>query len=406
MKILWVSNFSSNSAYALQSHLYIPHLMACGHDVLVLELTLGRSRARSQYLRNPHAGMPGQPDTFEVKILPTGKDPFGSDVMLEHFKRGGFHAVISLVDPWGMNPEIMRQVPWFAFSPVDTMPVSPRNAAALSACKRPIALTRWGQEELRKANFDALYLPHGYDPNIWKPSDRNVARETLGIPPGIFFAAFVGMNDSLPSRKGLAELLFAWQIICHDHEDMLLYLHTDPQGNIPERGEYGGIDVAAQLKTLRLDTDPRVKLVDVHRYRTYSIPQSELALIANAADVLVLPGKGEGFGIPIIEFAATGTPSIVTNFGSMAELAGQMSGKLLPFEPDWGWQNAMTARPLVGAIAGALESAYQERHTAAGGARREAALQGAQAYNIDRVFMEYGIPVLDALAEAVLEAVR
>lgn len=391
MKFLWLSNYSSDSAYAIQSHLLIPRLQACGHDIHVLELTQGRSK--------PH--MVGG-----VNVLPVGKDPLGSDSVLEHFMRGGFHAVVSLVDPWGLQPGIMKNVPWFPFAPIDTMPVSPRNLEALKACVRPIALTQWGADQLKIASMDPLYLPHGYDPAIWHPQDRHAARAALGIPQDIFFAAFVGVNDSLPSRKGIAEMLFAWQGFRGAHEDVLLYLHTDPMGNIPETGAHGGVDIPAMLKTLMLHTDHSIKLVDPFRYRTQSIPSADLAQVAAAADVLLLPGKGEGFGVPIIEFAAVGTPSIVTNFGSMAELALQMGGQLIHFEPDWGWQNAMTAKALIPFILQALETAYDERGTAAALARRQTAHAGAQTYNIDRVFMEHGIPTFEAIAEATLGVVR
>ena len=391
MKLLWLSNFSSDSAYALQSQMLIPRLKAVGHEVFVLELTQGR----------------GKPRTVNgVQILPVGKDPFASDTLLEHFQRGGFHAVITLVDPWGLRPEIMKQVPWFPFAPIDTQPVSPRNMESLSACVRPIALTQWGMDQLRVAGFNPLYLPHGYDPAVWYPSDKQAARDALGIPHNVFFAAFVGVNDSLPSRKGIAELLYAWQIFRQQHPDVLLYLHTDPVGNIPETGNHGGIDIPAMMKTLQLHTDPSIKLVDAFRYRTQSIPAAELAHVANAADVLLLPGKGEGFGVPIIEFAACGTPAIVTNFGSMAELSGQMGGQVLQFELDWGWQNAMSAKVLIPAIVQGLERAYAEWNTEAALTRRKVAYAGAQAYNIDRVFMEHGIPAFETIADDVMRVLK
>lgn len=391
MKLLFLSNYTFDSAYALQARLLVPRLIACGHDVQVLELTQGRSKPRQ---------------INGVNILPVGKDPLGSDSVLEHFHRGGFHAVVTLVDPWGMQPAVMKQVPWFPFAPIDTMPVSPRNVEALKACVRPIALTQWGAEQLRVAGMDPLYLPHGYDPAVWHPGDRAAARDALGIAQDVFFAAFVGVNDSLPSRKGIAELLFAWQIFRQEHDDAALYLHTDPVGNIPEVGNHGGIDIPHMLKTLMLHNDPSIKLVDPFRYRTQSIPSAELAQVAAAADVLVLPGKGEGFGVPIIEFAACGTPAIVTNFGSMAELASQMGGQLIHLELDWGWQNAMTAKASIPSLVGALEKAYSEHGTAAAQARRQAALSGAQAYNIDRVFMEHGVPGFEAIAEATIGMVR
>lgn len=384
MRLLWLSNFSSDSAYAIQAHLLIPRLQQLGHEISVLELTQGRSK--------PHT-------VAGVSILPIAKDPLASDSVLEHFKRGGYHAVVSLVDPWGMQPQVMQHLPWFPFSPVDTQPVSPRNVAALRACQRPIALTHWGANMLHESGFDPFYIPHGFDPQVWQPGDKFAAREALGIPANTFFVAFVGVNDSLPSRKGLAELLYAWHIFRGQHEDVTLYLHTDPQGHILEKGDHAGIDVFTQLKSLGLEGDYSIRMADTFRYRTQSIPASELVQVAQAADALILPTKGEGFGVPIIEFAAAGTPTITTDFGSTKELASQMGGVLVNFEPDWGWQNALTAKPLIAGIVAGLEALYQERGTVEAVQRRNAALQGAQAYNINRVFMQHAIPVFEGIAE-------
>jgi glycosyltransferase involved in cell wall biosynthesis len=391
LRILWLSNFSSDSAYAIQAQLLIPRLIQAGHDIAVLELTLGRNKPRV---------------VNGINILPTGKDGLGGDSVLDHFRRGGYHAVVSLVDAWGMNPAIMQQVPWFPFAPVDTQPVSPRNIDSLKACIRPIALTQWAAGALTQVGFTPLYVPHGYDPAIWHPASMAVAREALGVAPHVFMAAFVGVNDSLPSRKGIAEMLFAWHVFHANHPDAVLYMHTDPQGNIPERGDFGGVDILTMLKSLGMENDESIRMVDVFRYRTQSIPHGELATVAQASDVLLLPSKGEGFGVPIIEFAAVGTPAIVTNFGSMAELAAQMGGQMLDFEPDWGWQNALTAKPLVGSIVTALETAYQERATPAAVARRQAALAGAQAYAIDEVFLRYGVSAFETISELALEHIK
>lgn len=44
------------------------------------------------------------------------------------------------------------------------------------------------------------------------------------------------------------------------------------------------------------------------------------------ADVFLCPSQAEGFGIPVIEAGAAGTPCVSTNGGALAELEGQFSG--------------------------------------------------------------------------------
>lgn len=52
------------------------------------------------------------------------------------------------------------------------------------------------------------------------------------------------------------------------------------------------------------------------------ISDSELALFYNAADLLIHPSLIEGFGFPVLEAAACGTPVVCSCTGSLAELAG------------------------------------------------------------------------------------
>ena len=61
------------------------------------------------------------------------------------------------------------------------------------------------------------------------------------------------------------------------------------------------------------------------------LPDADLALLYNLADVFVLPSYREGFGLPVIEAMACGVPVIVSNRASLPEIAG---GAGLVFDPD------------------------------------------------------------------------
>lgn len=53
-----------------------------------------------------------------------------------------------------------------------------------------------------------------------------------------------------------------------------------------------------------------------------NISDQDLALFYSAADVLVHPSKLEGFGFPILEAMACGTPVVCSDSGSLPEIAG------------------------------------------------------------------------------------
>lgn len=52
------------------------------------------------------------------------------------------------------------------------------------------------------------------------------------------------------------------------------------------------------------------------------LPQAELPLWYNAADLLVYPSHFEGFGLPVLEAMACGTPVITSTAASLPEVAG------------------------------------------------------------------------------------
>ena len=53
------------------------------------------------------------------------------------------------------------------------------------------------------------------------------------------------------------------------------------------------------------------------------VPDDELPLWYNAADLFVLPSQYEGFGMPIVEAMACGTPVVAADNSSLPEAAGQ-----------------------------------------------------------------------------------
>lgn len=383
MHILWAANFSSQSGYALQSRMFAPRIQQAGHKITVFELTNG-------------GRLPAE--IGGIKVLPIGLDPLGSDMFQGHYEQSGAHCIITLVDVWGLNAHVLSNANWYPLTPIDTMPAAPAVVENLKLCKTPIAYSRYGESELRKVGFTPYYWPHAVDPTIWKPGNKAAVRQMIGVPEDIFFVSFVGVNDSVPSRKGIGELLMAWQLFSETHKDALLYMHTSINGNLGINA-VGGVKIDVLIKTLGINPNT-IKIVDQYRYRT-GIPSSELAMVAQASDALVLPTRGEGFGLPLIEFQRAGCPVITTDFAAGSELC--FSGWKIEGEPDWSWQDAIVMKPGVASICEALEAAYQDRNNPE---RSKRAIEGARDYDIDAVMGKYAIPVLNDIAERILSTAK
>ena len=63
-------------------------------------------------------------------------------------------------------------------------------------------------------------------------------------------------------------------------------------------------------------------------------PYSELPILLNQAIALVFPSLWEGFGLPILESMACGTPVITSNLSSMPEVAGEAALLVDPYNVD------------------------------------------------------------------------
>ena len=70
------------------------------------------------------------------------------------------------------------------------------------------------------------------------------------------------------------------------------------------------------------------------------IPQDELPLWYNAASVFVYPSHFEGFGLPVLEAMACGTPVVTSDVSSLPEVAGDAALLVSPSDTD-GLSRAM-----------------------------------------------------------------
>ncbi|HLJ82256.1 MAG TPA: glycosyltransferase family 1 protein [Ktedonobacterales bacterium] len=70
------------------------------------------------------------------------------------------------------------------------------------------------------------------------------------------------------------------------------------------------------------------------------IPDSELTTLYHAADVLAMPSIYEGFGIPVLEAMASGTPVVCSDGGSLPEVAGD-AALVVPVEDVDGLAGAL-----------------------------------------------------------------
>ena len=166
----------------------------------------------------------------------------------------------------------------------------------------------------------------------------------------------------------------------------------------PEMQGYNLWDVVKALKI-----DKAVLVPDQYQY-LMGYPHYFMADVYNSADVLLSATMGEGFGIPILEAQACGTPVIVGGWTAMEELcfAGWKLDKDTESIP---WMTPLGTNqfvPSVNAIEAYLEQAY-DMATKDRYALREQAATAAKEYDYRKVFNEYWQPALRTIERKLLD---
>lgn len=366
MKILLHSNAPwMTTGYGQQTALLASGLLAHGHEVVI----------------SAFCGLEGPPIAYGgAKVLPSvaAGDPLGSGLLVEHARAEHPDLVITLCDIWGMNVEPLSGLPLACWMPIDCAPLGHLDVTHLTAsCGVPIAMSRHGQKMLTEAGFDPLYVPHCVNPAYLAPRDRRAARErVLGDAAGRF-AIGINATNKDPYRKGLVEQIAAFARFHQANPDSVLLIHS-------RIAEPGSLDLSHLVDNLGIE--PAVRFAPQAELLSGQIDPGWLADWYTALDLYSGCALGEGFGLPILEAQACGTPVVVTDASAMSELCG--SGVMVGGEPFWNpVHRAWWVKPSIGEIADAYARMYRYTRTdpAKAAACRAEAREFAGLYAPDRI---------------------
>ena len=309
----------------------------------------------------------------------------------KHHGQGEPVTVITLMDVWPLDREIYAELNRIGrvacWCPIDHKPVPPPVLDFLQKTDAiPIAMSRFGEAEMREAGLDPLYVPHGINTQIFVPRDRKEMRDLMNFPDDPFVVGMVANNQGTsPPRKAFSEALMAFSIFQQTHEDAILYMHAE------STGFRNGLDLGRMAERFEIPTKS-LYFTD-GTLMEFGVHPTVLSNLYNSFDVLLHPSYGEGFGIPIIEAQACGTPVIVTDWTSMPELCG--AGWKVGGTPyDHAMAEAFWLKPDVDQIIDALEKAYAARGDLD---LRAKAREFALHYDADKVMEDYWVPALEQI---------
>jgi len=384
--ISWYSNsLNQPTGYGTQSQQVIQRLVRDGHKVAML----------SNY------GGEGVNSTIEsgagkIPHYSRGMNQYSTDVMSLHHQHWSAenntlpNLLVTLYDVWVFDNPALDALPIASWTPIDHQPAPEKVLAWLKKPNvTPIAMSVFGKTMIENAGIESEYIPHAIDTKVFTPTEV--------LPEGISGREFVGGDDKFVvgmnfankaggfiHRKAVAENFLAFAIFASKHDDVMLYIHSDPYG------KQSGFVLPNILSACGVPQE-KVKFVDPIAYQ-YGISQKTLAAIYSAWDVGLFCNYGEGFGIPQLEAQSCGIPIVTSNFAASAELAGPDSF-LVNGQPFWdAGQHCWFNVPNVQGIVDALEQAYQR-----GRKKFPDTIAFAKNYDANKVYQESWKPLIEKL---------
>jgi glycosyltransferase involved in cell wall biosynthesis len=145
--------------------------------------------------------------------------------------------------------------------------------------------------------------------------------------------------DELRARYGLgAGPVIVFPAITHPHKnhrfllELMAHHWTDPDLRLILLGGTGSAEAHVTAAIDRLGVGDRV-------VRPGRVPDTHRDGLLALADALVFPSEYEGFGAPVVEAMALGTPVICSDQRALAEVVGD-AGLVLPLHVD-AWADAL-----------------------------------------------------------------
>lgn len=337
----------------------------CAHLVRTLQ-TLGHEVAVSAF-----AGLTGAPIEWEgAPVLPSGMYEYGIDVLIPHIEAVKPDLTIALMDVWKLGPIVdgLKDHNMAAWVPVDCHPLSRLDHQFLfQAGVRPIAMSRFGETQLRSAGLDPLYAPHVVDRQMFKPlehQERLDYRERMGVDGRFIVGMCAANNDAV--RKGFPEQFEAFRMFQAKNPEALLWVHSIAR--TPR-----GLDLQRLALEIGIPHEA-IRFTDTYAQVSGAFDDTLLADWYGVLDVLSVCSFAEAFGVPLIEAQACGTPVITTRGSAMREL-GEV-GWTVPGDRYWNHvHGAWWERPKVDGIARTFARAKE-----APASRRENAVAFTEAF--------------------------
>ena len=297
---------------------------------------------------------------------------------IEWFARSDVLFAPNFVPPPTDNPRLVATVHDLAFrrfpqtAPHGTRRWLARLDRTLERATRVIAVSRSTLGELLDLSgveaARVVVIPLGVDRSVFRPLPEEKVRE-VRIRFGVDgpYLLFVG---GIEPRKNLPDLVRAMTRVSQDVSLVIAGagVEWNPEGTGLLREALEALPAAARRRVVE----------------TGYVSERDKVALLSGAEALVYPSLYEGFGLPVLEAMACGTPVVTSNRSSLPEVAGPAAVLVDPTDP--------------GAIAAALDRVLSDTQLRA--QLRTAGMERAAQFTWEETARRTAEVLRDAASEA------
>lgn len=315
-KILYYGDSPTvTTGFGVVANNLLSRFVKMGHEICVLGIN--------------HFGNPYDPKKFPYPIYPVDKG--GPEQLYGYHKFWPIEQqfqpdiIFFLNDPWiietvmSVKPQgYETQAKVVAYYPTDAEPMQASWVKMLNKFDAQVCYSKYAEDVVTKSNEgkrpkNLFQVYHGVDTKVFKPVNMSFARQKLHLPNDAFIVGMVARNQY---RKRFDIMCQGFAEFAQNKPDAKLYLHTAPKDV--------GFDIADLVRQFNLGG----KLIITKDLTNPSagVPEQALNLIYNSFDVNCLISLGDGFGLPVAESMAAGTPQVVSGHSCLKELVDGHGG--------------------------------------------------------------------------------
>jgi len=269
--ISWYSNsLNQPTGYGTQSKQVISRLVRAGHKVAMLS-NYGCEGVNQQietgFGKIPHyaRGM----NQYSTDVLPLNHAHWSAE------NPGLPNFLITLYDVWVLDNPALDSIPIASWVPIDHQPAPPK---VLDWLKKPnvlpVAMSQFGKQMIENAGLECEYVPHAVETSIFRPSTKmSDGGDSVDFVGGkdkfVVGMNFANKAGGFIHRKAVAENFLAFALFASKHDDVLLYIHSEPFG------KQSGFQLPNILQACGVAPD-KVKFVDPIAYSYGIHPGDEI----------------------------------------------------------------------------------------------------------------------------------